>query len=176
MKSVLVFVSLLVSQTLLADASESVKRIERELGIPSGLLHAVIQVESGFQPKAVNSPVNPGVAIASYGLGQITADSGLAHCNLSKGDVLVPKKNIWCSGKILKYYLKMHLGNIDKAVAAYNWGTPCQCMGGYYRRTRHGETTVCSRKSGKPISCSAEGLFFNQGYVDSVKDEWVSKG
>ncbi len=154
-----------------------IDKVEEDIKLPEILLNSIIWQESSYRIKAVNSARNKGVAISSYGLGQLTLDTAKWHCGLSKKEIFNPFKNIKCSGNVLKYQLKRYKGDIKKAVSAYNWGTPCICNGKNYYKIIGGIAKKCVQKRYnsklkkhyfRPIICNKKGQFFNQKYVDSV--------
>lgn len=154
------------------DIKTKVFNTETKLELPRGLLYAIIKIESGFKPNALNTPINPGVAVSSYGLGQITVDSGRSHCGLSPQELFNPIKNIECAGKILKYYLNLH-NDVDRAISSYNAGTPCECDGAVFVKPTNGFKTCNHKRTLKPLRCNKPGLFWNQSYVDTVRLAWV---
>lgn len=84
---------------------------EKEFGIPAGLLGALIQQESGWNPNA-RSPVG------AIGLSQLMPGT-------AKGlqvDPYNPEQNLRGGAKYLSQQLKAFGGDIPKALAAYNAG------------------------------------------------------
>lgn len=148
-----------------------VTKAERDFTLPPGLLHAIIQQESSFQVKAVNLARNKGVKISSFGLGQLTLPSAKWYCNLKKKQIYNPQKNIRCAATIINYQLKRYKGHVRRAVAAYNWGTPCECNGKVFKQKLAKFTRTCKHKTKGiyiPIRCKKSGSFLNQSYVDNV--------
>lgn len=96
-----------------------VSKVARELSIPEVVMHAIIIVESNYKPMALNDKKPP----FSYGLGQLTEDTAMSHCNLSLGSIYNTTKNIRCSAKVFKYQMDRYHGNINQAISAYNAGT-----------------------------------------------------
>lgn len=88
-------------------------------GIEPELFHALVMVESSFNPKAINKTAR----IKSYGLAQLTIDTAQHHCKLSKKEIMDPTKNLFCGAKVLRYQLRRYKGDVDKALSAYNAGT-----------------------------------------------------
>lgn len=140
--------------------------------IPGYLLDAIIQQESSYRIKAVNYKGNEGVVETSYGLGQLTKDTAQSHCNLKTiKQIYDPKKNVKCAAKVLQYQLNRYKGNINRAVAAYQWGTPCECDGKVYKQKLSYKIRTCKtwhRGQLVPLQCNHFGIFWNQDYVDSV--------
>jgi soluble lytic murein transglycosylase-like protein len=147
-----------------------IHQTERALQLPQNLLAAILQFESSFRPKAINTQ-KPGVAVTSHGLGQLTLDTAAAHCRMRLSDLYNPLMNIRCSAKVLRYQLD-RFEDLDYAIAAYNSGTPCVCDGKVYRYQGWHDGEVCRMpRSRKIFSCSSndEGRFLNQRYVDGIK-------
>lgn len=154
------------------DLKKLVLRTEFTYDIPKYLLDAIIQQESSYQVKAVNpKSYRNKVKIASYGLGQLTKDTAKWHCDLDLKNIYNPVKNINCAAKVLKWQLDRYNGNMKRAVAAYQWGSPCECNGKVYQQQLLDETRVCKKRIKNklvPMGCKKRGLFWNQYYVDSV--------
>ena len=159
---------------------ELVSQAEKKEKLPSGLLRAIIHHESGFKILAFNSSLNPGTAISSYGLGQLTLDTAMSYCNLTEELIFDPKLNIPCSAKVLKSQLNRYGGDIKTAIAAYQWGTPCRCDGQKYMKRNgiKGTPKPCQRwvkNEGEDprlevLACEKKGRFFgrNDHYVRTV--------
>lgn len=149
---------------------KQVLKAEKQYNIPEGVLDSIITIESNYVIAAVN-PVNfkKDVFVSSFGLGQLTYATALAHCALSKESILNPIKNIFCSAKVLKYQLNRYGNSILYAVAAYNLGTPCVCDGKKYIREINGKTKVCQKfDTRRVLTCTKREIdrFLNQAYVD----------
>lgn len=87
--------------------------------VPENLFHALILVESNYNPNAINTTA----PVKSYGLTQLTVATAKHRCRLKKKDIMDPKKNLFCGAKVLAYQLKRYQGDTDKALSAYNAGT-----------------------------------------------------
>jgi len=93
------------------------KAADRE-GLPRGLFHALIHVESRKNPNAV-SPVG------ARGLGQIMSGN-LKRCKLTSVKQLFdPVHNLRCSAQILREELDTYGGDRVKALQSYNGGPRC---------------------------------------------------
>lgn len=95
--------------------------ISATLDLPPGLLEAVCYVESKHTATAFVS--NDGGS-PSHGMCQIKMPT--AQLVGFKGDtkkLMVPKTNIFYSGKYLHHQLVRYHGDVFKAVSAYNAGT-----------------------------------------------------
>jgi len=158
-----------------ADLRHTIRSAEVKHDIPEKLLYAVIKIESGLNPKAINGIQNKGVATASFGLGQLTRQTAAAHCGLySMPSLLNPNANIDCSAKVLQYQLRRYSGDVNRALAAYNWGTPCECNGKVFIQNLNGKNNTCATKAGKTLTCKIRGTFWNQKYVDKVMNAYLA--
>ncbi|MDR1921684.1 MAG: lytic transglycosylase domain-containing protein [Candidatus Adiutrix sp.] len=89
-----------------------VDKVSLALGLDANLVKAVIKTESNFDHKAVSRA-------GAKGLMQLMP--GTAR-ELGVGDPFNPVENIWGGARYLKKMLDRHGGNINKALASYNWG------------------------------------------------------
>lgn len=154
-----------------------VKKMEVTLNIPSRVLHALILIESNYEPKATNyKDLKRGVAVSSFGMGQLTEDTAKNLCGLVKEELYDPYKNLKCAAKVIKYQLT-RFKSIPKAVSAYNAGTPCICDGKFYTRNLGAREETCyTRKKGKSLKATCDikekDKFLNQYYVDKFLGLW----
>lgn len=123
------------------DLSELISMVEKEHNIPSGLLKAIVEVESGLKAYAVNiagkafiakSQVDAVKIIRSYlKKGHTNIDIGLAQinwhwhgCNFSSiNEMLTPKNNLKYAAKLLTDLYGKH-GDWQKVVRLYHSAKP----------------------------------------------------
>lgn len=91
---------------------DSVQRASQKTGIDAALLHAVISVESGYNP-AVVSPKG------ATGLMQLLPATGRRY---GGDNLLNPDENIRAGAEYLKYLLKLFDNDLELALAGYNAG------------------------------------------------------
>lgn len=88
---------------------------ERRQSLPPGLLAAVAKTESNFDPYAVSKK-------GAVGVLQMMPETGKGF-GLSRNDLFDPAKEIPAGAVMLHRLMNKYGGNLDMALAAYNWGS-----------------------------------------------------
>ncbi|AZQ50614.1 lytic transglycosylase domain-containing protein [Burkholderia cenocepacia] len=89
--------------------------------VPPELLRAVIDVESGYNPKAVSDK-------GARGLMQLMPDTAR---RFSGGDMLDPRDNVLAGARYLRFLLDLFKENVELTLAAYNAGENAVIRAGY---------------------------------------------
>lgn len=89
-----------------------ISRASRRYGVEESLIRAVIKAESDFMPAAVSSA-------GAQGLMQLMPATA---AGLGVTDPFNPEQNVMAGTRFLKELLTRYGGDLDKALAAYNWG------------------------------------------------------
>lgn len=110
--------------------NQLIKGIARKYGVDSALLHAVITVESKYDPKAVS---NKGAVGLMQLMPNIASQYGIDN-------LYDPAQNVQGGAQYLRYLLNKFNGDVSLALAAYNAGEIAVARNGNrippYRETR----------------------------------------
>lgn len=88
--------------------------VAREHGVDWRLVAAVIQAESGFNPRAVSSK-------GAIGLMQLMPGTAALY-QVKASDLYNPRKNVEAGVRHLRMLTNRYDGNLEKVIAAYNSG------------------------------------------------------
>lgn len=89
-----------------------IAKASRHYGVDIGLIKAVIKAESNFNPAAVSHA-------GARGLMQLMPATARS---LGVADSFDPEQNVMAGTRFLRDLLKRYNGDLDSALAAYNWG------------------------------------------------------
>ena len=101
-----------VNAALRAQIAPLVAQVAREYNLDAALLHAIITVESGYNPQA-KSPAG------AIGLMQLMPDTAARYAVKNIWD---PLENLHGGARYLRFLLGLFKNNLDLALAAYNAG------------------------------------------------------
>jgi soluble lytic murein transglycosylase-like protein len=95
-----------------AGYDEAIEDVSRAYGLESALLHAMISVESRYNPKAVSKK-------GAVGLMQLMPQTAKRY---GVADAFDPRQNLDGGARYLRDLLRMFNNNVSLALAAYNAG------------------------------------------------------
>nr|WP_246559357.1 lytic transglycosylase domain-containing protein [Geoanaerobacter pelophilus] len=100
------------SQRSEGNIQEVITRASEKYGVDGALIKAVIKAESNFNPSALSHA-------GAQGLMQLMPSTARG---LGVVDSYNPEQNVMAGTRFLKDMLNRYHGNLDSALAAYNWG------------------------------------------------------
>ena len=100
------------SMTLRENIENLIDQVAQRVGLPASLIRSVVSTESSYRHDAV-SPVG------AQGLMQLMPGTA---AELGVEDSFDPQQNLMGGSRYLKGLLKKYDGDLDHALAAYNWG------------------------------------------------------
>ena len=107
-----------------------VEDIARQYGLDPYLLHAIIKVESGYNPRALS-------AKGARGLMQLMPETAR---RFGVSDAFNPRENIRGGAEYVQWLLKLFQGDVELALAGYNAGEQAVIRAGHripaYAETR----------------------------------------
>ncbi|WP_303720916.1 lytic transglycosylase domain-containing protein [Malonomonas rubra] len=94
------------------DIERLIDQVAEQVSLAPELIRSVVSVESNFQVQAVSSA-------GAQGLKQLMPETAQ---ELGVEDSFDPQQNLLGGSRYLKQLLDKYNGDLDKALAAYNWG------------------------------------------------------
>ncbi|MGU7780099.1 lytic transglycosylase domain-containing protein [Burkholderia sp. PU8-34] len=106
---------------VLSSFADVIEEASRAFHVQPELLRAVIDVESGYNPRAVSDK-------GALGLMQLMPDTAR---RFSSGDMFNPRDNVLAGARYLRFLLDLFKENVELALAAYNAGENAVIRAGY---------------------------------------------
>ncbi|KVG62109.1 lytic transglycosylase [Burkholderia pseudomultivorans] len=104
-----------------ASFADVIAEASQAFNVPPELLRAVIDVESGYNPKAVSDK-------GALGLMQLMPETAR---RFSGGDMFDPRDNVLTGARYLRFLLDLFKENVELTLAAYNAGENAVIRAGY---------------------------------------------
>ncbi|MEX3690940.1 lytic transglycosylase domain-containing protein [Paraburkholderia sp. BR14263] len=101
--------------------ADVIDEASRSFRVQPELLRAVIDIESGYNPKAVSDK-------GALGLMQLMPDTA---ARFSHGDMFNPRDNVLAGARYLRFLLDLFKDDVELALAAYNAGENAVIRAGY---------------------------------------------
>lgn len=95
-----------------ANIEKMIDHVAERVGLPATLIRSVVSTESAFKPDAVSS-------VGAQGLMQLMPKTAE---ELGVDNSFDPQQNLLGGSRYLKGLLQKYDGDLDHALAAYNWG------------------------------------------------------
>lgn len=99
-------------QKELSEIDQMIDKVAKKFSLSPELIHSVVSVESAYNPAAVSNA-------GAQGLMQLMPETAK---ELGVQDSFNPQQNLFGGSKYLKQLLDKYEGDLDSALAAYNWG------------------------------------------------------
>jgi len=133
------------SNAIPANYLQFVQEASQTTRVPSELIHAVIKVESNYNPRALSRK-------GAQGLMQLMPNTARRFGNVNSWD---PQQNILTGAKYLRWLLDYFDQNVELAVAAYNAGESAVVRSGrqipkYAETVRYVPKVMSIYKAAKP--------------------------
>jgi soluble lytic murein transglycosylase-like protein len=94
------------------DIDKLIDRVAGHVSLASALIRSVVEAESAYNPQAVSRA-------GAQGLMQLMPETAR---ELGVRDSFDPEQNLAAGSRYLKQLLDKYEGDLDHALAAYNWG------------------------------------------------------